>query len=377
MEHTKSFKGIMRENEFKNHALEEERKREYRLIYTLNAQLIVIGIIFSCVNFYFNFWIVSSVLTAATYIAISNLIMLIQTSRIVLCGHVLCLLCFAVTILGNLLLGGPLSSSYLGWFYVIPIIAGATLGLQGLLIYSLLSLAGIVFFLFQDIELAYVIAPQYVSLLNAINHLSIVSLIFTVMYYVLREYACYETILKDQNYLLHADKKKFHYLSIHDTLTNLPNRAYFNNYLQTLLDTTDITKESISLYFMDLNGFKQINDKYGHEIGDLLLLQVSKRLQSCFRGHDLIARIGGDEFTAVIVHKLTDSIDECLIKRIETEFTKPFMLKKCKIKCSISVGIANYPKDTRNGEELLKIADNAMYIKKRNSTGQPNKNTII
>ena len=83
----------------------------------------------------------------------------------------------------------------------------------------------------------------------------------------------------------------------------------------------------LTLYFMDPDGFKKINDKYGHEIGDILLLQTSKRLQSCFREKDFIARLGGDEFTAVIIHSINDTIAENLLERIKTEFLQPFFIK--------------------------------------------------
>ncbi|BCA94192.1 hypothetical protein TUM19329_05530 [Legionella antarctica] len=116
---------------------------------------------------------------------------------------------------------------------------------------------------------------------------------------------------------------------------------------------------------MDLDGFKKINDIYGHEIGDSLLLKTSKRLQSCFRENDFIARLGGDEFTAVINHKPHDSIAEDLTKRIESEFMQPFIIKDLEIQCTISVGKANYPSDAAYSDELLKIADEAMYKNKK------------
>ena len=124
---------------------------------------------------------------------------------------------------------------------------------------------------------------------------------------------------------------------------------------------------------MDLDEFKRINDKYGHEIGDILLLQTSKRLQSCFRENDFIARLGGDEFTAVITHNLNDKIADDLTKRIEKEFMQPFLIKNLEIKCTISLGKAIYPLDALHAETLLKIADEAMY-KNKKTKYQTNKN---
>jgi len=83
----------------------------------------------------------------------------------------------------------------------------------------------------------------------------------TILYNLLVENKIYESLLKEQNFLLSADKQKFHYLSHHDSLTNLPNRSYFHTHLQELMETVDPKQTAISLYFMDLDDFKKINDR--------------------------------------------------------------------------------------------------------------------
>lgn len=125
---------------------------------------------------------------------------------------------------------------------------------------------------------------------------------------------------------------------------------------------------------MDLDKFKPINDEYGHEFGDHLLLLTSKRLQSCFRKNDFIARLGGDEFTAIIVHKPHDQIADALTLRVEQEFKQPFLINGQTIHCSISVGMANCPQNAKNAEDLLKCADKAMYDNKKKKY-QPLKQT--
>lgn len=228
-----------------------------------------------------------------------------------------------------------------------------------------LAIGAMFLFVFEFYIPIYSISQEYVFFLDNTNHLFIFALIFTVLYHFLVQNSQYELLLKEQNYLLIADKEKFHYLSHHDSLTNLPNRPYFHAHLQTLLENTDTKKEAITLYFMDLDKFKPINDEYGHEFGDQLLLLTSKRLQSCFRKNDFIARLGGDEFTAIIVHKPHDQIAEALTLRIEQEFEQPFVINGQTIHCTISVGIANYPRNAKNAEDLLKWADKAMYDNKR------------
>lgn len=342
----------------------DEYNRKYRLLNTLTLELLVLGVAFTYLNIYLNFWFVSYLLFAGSCIALGNLILLSKGYSIDLCSHVVNALCLVMMTIGNLWLGG-ISNSYIGWFYVSPIIAAATIGINGLIFYGLLSAGLISFFVLQNIPPLYPIPTAYLTLLDAVNHIFIFLLIFTTLYNLLFENKRYEALLKEKNFLLHADKQKFHYLSNHDSLTNLPNRSYFNSHLQQLIDTTDTARNSITLYFMDLDGFKKINDQSGHEIGDMLLLQAGKRLQNCFRENDFIARLGGDEFTAIIIHNPNDTVAESLIQRIEYEFQQPFMIKGQEIKCTISIGMANCPADTLYADVLIKMADEAMYENKR------------
>lgn len=264
----------------------------------------------------------------------------------------------------NLWFSGDLVS-YQGWFYVIPIIAAATIGLVGLVIYSMLSAAVLALCISGLLYPIIIIPTNYAALLNNVNHVFIFLLIITTLYNLLVENMQYESRMREQNFLLYSDKQKFHYLSHHDFLTNLPNRSYFHHHLQSIIDSTNTQINTITLYFMDLDGFKKINDQYGHEVGDLLLLQASKRLQSCFREKDFIARLGGDEFTAAIVYNKNEKIAENLMRRIEKEFKEPFYIKNFEINCTISVGKANYPSDTTAVDTLIKMADDAMYKNKK------------
>ncbi len=341
---------------------EQNRKRE--LIHTITFELLILGIILVGLNIYLHFWFLSCLLITGTIITTINLFLLKKGYSFLLCGHIINLLVLLIISLGNLWLGG-LASSYVGWFYISPIIAAATIGLDGLIIYGLLSAAIFIFFISGYLTPFIILPENYLWVLNNLNYIFIFLLIFTTLYNLLTQNKLYETLLKEQNYLLYADKQKFHYLSHHDSLTNLPNRAYFNHYLQSVMDSTKTATKTLTLYFMDLDGFKKINDLYGHEIGDSLLLKTSKRLQSCFRENDFIARLGGDEFTAVITHELEDSVAEDLTKRIENEFMQPFVIKDLAIKCTISIGKANYPSDALYSDVLLKIADDAMYKNKK------------
>lgn len=354
-----------KERDSQTKVISPDQQRKHHLLFAISIELIILGILLIITNIYLlKIQFITGMLTAGILILLGNLILIKKNYNLTFSGHVLNILVLSIIIGGNLI-AGKITMSYLGWFYVSPIIAFATLGLNGLLIYGLLAISSMIIFVFEFYIPIYSVSKEYIFFLDNTNHLFIFLLIFTVLYHFLIQNLRYESLLKEQNYLLLADKQKFHYLAQHDSLTNLPNRAYFYTYLQALLDTTDPNHNAVTLYFMDLDGFKSINDKYGHEIGDLLLLLTSKRLQSCFRENDFIARLGGDEFTATIIHKPKDKIATALSQRIEQEFKQPFLIKNQEIHCTISVGMANYPINAQNVEDLLKLADKIMYKNKK------------
>ncbi|HAT7073032.1 TPA: diguanylate cyclase [Legionella pneumophila] len=354
-----------REQDYSILVTTQDQQRKRHLLNVISIELVILGLLLIITNLcLLRDWLIISMLIVGIFILLGNLILIKRNFNLALSGHILNILVLSIIIGGNLMVGKT-TMSYLGWFYVSPIVAFATLGLAGLVIYGLLAIGAMFLFVFEFYIPIYSISQEYVFFLDNTNHLFIFALIFTVLYHFLDQNSQYELLLKEQNYLLIADKEKFHYLSHHDSLTNLPNRSYFHAHLQALLENTDTKKEAITLYFMDLDKFKPINDKYGHEFGDQLLLLTSKRLQSCFRKNDFIARLGGDEFTAIIVHKPHDQIAEALTLRIEQEFEQPFVINGQTIHCTISVGIANYPRNAKNAEDLLKWADKAMYDNKR------------
>ncbi len=147
----------------------------------------------------------------------------------------------------------------------------------------------------------------------------------------------------------------------HDTLTDLPNRQLFMDFLERELAQARRNDTRLALLFLDLNGFKQINDTLGHSSGDLLLQEVAHRLRACIRESDTVARLGGDEFT-VLMPDLSHSDDVGIVlQKILGVFEKPFMLDNVAVDTSTSIGVCMFPDDGGHSEELIKKADIAMY----------------
>ncbi len=151
------------------------------------------------------------------------------------------------------------------------------------------------------------------------------------------------------------------YLANHDSLTNLPNRMLLIDRLNQVLTRLPWRKRLAAVLFLDLDHFKHINDTLGHPAGDLLLVAVSERLQSCLRDGDTIARLGGDEFAIILADiARAEDVSKVAQKIIDT-MSKRFVLKDHEFFITTSIGISLYPNDGEDAETLLKNADTAMY----------------
>ncbi|MBF0181938.1 MAG: EAL domain-containing protein [Magnetococcales bacterium] len=147
----------------------------------------------------------------------------------------------------------------------------------------------------------------------------------------------------------------------YDALTGLPNRKLFQDRLEQTILLAERNHGNFSLIFVDLDRFKWVNDTLGHDAGDQLLVEVSRRLRGVVRKSDTVARLGGDEFTVILSHILHESMAELVARKILEQLVVPFVLKGQEVTISGSVGIAIYPTDGMEAPELSKNADCAMY----------------
>jgi len=159
-------------------------------------------------------------------------------------------------------------------------------------------------------------------------------------------------------------EQKIKHLASHDALTNLPNRTMFMDRVEQGLARARRDNTMVALMFIDLDGFKPVNDTFGHDSGDETLRQVAERIVSCLRGTDTVARIGGDEFTVIMTDFSNPTAVSKMAKKILDAVSEPFHIGDDEVNIGASIGVALYPLHGQEPDDLLKAADNAMYASK-------------
>ena len=159
---------------------------------------------------------------------------------------------------------------------------------------------------------------------------------------------------------LEEQNKKLNHLAHHDVLTSLPNRLLFLDRLDQSIKLAKRHNTQVSVLFLDLDRFKEINDTYGHEAGDKLLIEITHRLELCVREYDTIARLGGDEFTVIIEGSENKKIVD-ILQNIIDKIKDPIFVNGNTLYTTFSIGISSFPEDGDSTEILLRNADTAMY----------------
>jgi len=156
-------------------------------------------------------------------------------------------------------------------------------------------------------------------------------------------------------------EKELHRLSYMDELTGVANRRKFMEMISESLTLSKKVERSLAVLFLDLDFFKAINDTHGHEYGDLILIEVAQRMQSCIRNTDLVARLGGDEF--VVLLEMVTSSEEAIeiAEKLIQVVSEPYQLKGKRLSIGVSIGISLYPDHDNCSIGLLKKADQALY----------------
>jgi diguanylate cyclase (GGDEF)-like protein len=168
---------------------------------------------------------------------------------------------------------------------------------------------------------------------------------------------------------LRESRRRIEYLSMYDSLTGLPNRTLLFDRLSQQVRLSERNETPFSLFMMDLNLFKEVNDGLGHDVGDAVLREVARRLSSVVRHSDTVARLGGDEFACLLPSSDTHVSSEAVAEKIAAAINAPIFIGHDAIRVSISIGIAHFPAHAHDGDTLLKRADHAMYEAKRGARG--------
>lgn len=166
-----------------------------------------------------------------------------------------------------------------------------------------------------------------------------------------------------------AEEKNWH-SAHHDLLTGLPNRRLFLDRLEQEIKHAKRRGQSLTLLFLDLDGFKKINDTLGHDAGDQVLMGVAKRLTGCVRENDTVARLGGDEFTVIFAGVEQRSDVKRVVQKILEALKQPLLIALKPVQIFASIGISSYPQSASTPNALLDAADQAMYSAKKAGTNQ-------
>lgn len=160
-----------------------------------------------------------------------------------------------------------------------------------------------------------------------------------------------------------------------DDITGLPNRRVFNERLDYVLQRSRRKRTPFGVAYMDLDGFKSVNDRHGHEAGDQVLHEAAVRMQKCLRGGDLLARVGGDEFAAILENLPGDDVaggQRAVARLLASVENSGFLIAGLEVFIRLSVGLAFYPRMAKERDELLRLADQAMYrMKQARRTSPP------
>jgi diguanylate cyclase (GGDEF)-like protein/PAS domain S-box-containing protein len=159
-------------------------------------------------------------------------------------------------------------------------------------------------------------------------------------------------------------EEQLQHFAYYDYLTGLPNRRLFDKKLSEALKKAEQENTKIMVLYLDLDRFKYINDSLGHAVGDQLLQIVAKRLKGCLREHDIVSRLGGDEFSIIIENIIDDGAIEKIPSKILQVIQQPILLNNMKFTISTSIGMCLYPDHGINAETLMAKADQAMYLAK-------------
>ncbi len=160
-------------------------------------------------------------------------------------------------------------------------------------------------------------------------------------------------------------QRQLEYIAHYDSLTSLPNRVLLSDRMKQALAQSHRSGKSLAVMYLDLDGFKPINDQYGHDMGDQMLIAIAQRLKAVLREGDTLARIGGDEFVLVLTELDSPADSKAILERLLAAAAEPSHINQFLLRVSASIGVTLYPQDKVDADQLIRHADQAMYMAKQ------------
>ncbi|MCC7516931.1 MAG: GGDEF domain-containing protein [Pseudomonadales bacterium] len=279
----------------------------------------------------------------------------------VLAGNIAVLAIYIAVLSGILVTGGYEESPFMPLWIVVPVFVFPMAGPRSGMLWAV-----VVFLTINVLLVAHTFGFQAWQLSDPDN-LQVITRILPVVlcFMVVSALIIYEQVNQRLNQWLQEERIRFAFKASHDSLTDLPNREEFFLRLDSALRESTLKGQQFALVYIDLDGFKPVNDMHGHYAGDKVLKITAQRLREVMRHTDIAARLGGDEFALILhsVQKRSD-IDLALNKLLHT-LSIPIDVDGKEVRVSASAGVAIFPQDSRDTTALCRLADNAMYAAKK------------
>ncbi len=281
------------------------------------------------------------------------------TGQSLIAANILLTVIWAVFFFSSFYFGGALAPT-LPALFLLPLIAAMLGGTRLSVVWTVMMIMSllVLFYLvktgyqFEQIIINENFSTAWIIILLAVG--VVISSVVTI----------YAALNRSLRKVLSKKNELLEFLASHDPLTKLPNRRNFYHHLDIASKRARRYEQRFGLLMIDLNGFKGINDTYGHRAGDLLLLNIATRLRLSVRQTDMIARIGGDEFVIILDNIDSEEQVGAVAKKLFKKIEKPMLLQQATVELKASIGAAIYPDHGCDLQSLQEKADKAMYVSK-------------